>query len=311
MSKPKPRLGRGLNGILSGGKSSKADNTSPNSSAPARKAMSHSLPPVEGYKEIDVSSVVKSPYQPRKEIHPDALQDLANSIRSEGLLQPIVVRPTGKGYELIAGERRLQACRLLKMKRIPARVMQTSDASSATLTLIENLQREQLNPVEEALGFASLMKDFGLKQEETAERVGKARATIANSLRLLDLSREIQGYLSRNLISTGHAKVLLGLKDETLRSLLARRIVEDGLSVRDTEKQIRNLQAKSGSGSTSSRNNSPETNTAIESLEKDLEKHLRATVQLKHSGKKGRIIITYTDSEDLERILQQIGVKSS
>ncbi len=315
MAKPKPRLGRGLNGILSGGKDSsgtpvaveKAPKT-PSSGPPRRP-----LPAAPGYQEIAVDIVDRSPYQPRRDIPREKLEDLANSIRAEGLLQPIVVRPAGKKFELIAGERRLRAFELLGLKQIPARVMEIGDASSAALTLIENLQREQLNPVEEALGFASLMKDFDLTQEETAERVGKGRATIANSLRLLHLNSEIQGFLGRGLLSTGHAKVLLGVEDPALRSLMARRIIEEGLSVRETENQIKRLRARgtpSGEGSrTPGANRGAAADSALDALRKDLEGHLRAPVQVKQTGGKGRIIIQYNGNEDLDRILQQIGLR--
>ncbi|MBC2603703.1 ParB/RepB/Spo0J family partition protein [Puniceicoccus vermicola] len=312
MAKPKPRLGRGLNGILSGGKE-----TSSSGSAPKKKATpaatsappKRPLPPARGYQEIQVSLVKRSPYQPRKDIPTEKLQDLANSIRAEGLLQPIVVRPAGKEFELIAGERRLRAFELLNLKQIPARIMEIGDASSASLALIENLQREQLNPVEEALGYASLMKDFDLTQEETAERVGKGRATIANSLRLLHLNSEIQGFLGRGLLTTGHAKVLLGIEDPTLRGLLARRIIEEGMSVRETENQVKRLNARGSNQSTKKAADPGAENSALDSLRKDLEKHLRAPVQVKQTGKKGRIVIQFTGNDDLDRILQQLGMR--
>jgi len=312
MAKPKPRLGRGLNGILSGGKES-TDSAPPKKKAapksPASAPPKRPLPPARGYQEILVSQVKSSPYQPRKEIPKEKLQDLANSIRAEGLLQAIVVRPSGGNFELIAGERRLRAFELLKLKHIPARIMEIGDASSATLTLIENLQREQLNPVEEALGFASLMKDFDLTQEETAERVGKGRATIANSLRLLQLSPELQGFLGRGLLSTGHAKVLLGIEDPTLRGLMARRIIEEGLSVRETESQIKRLNQRSTTSTSKAGPNQSSEDGAIQALTRDLENHLRAPVQVKQSGKKGRIVIQFNGNDDLERILQQLGLR--
>ena len=310
MAKPKPRLGRGLNGILSGGKETspppagkkKAGSTTP--SAPPKRP----LPPARGYQDLPVSQVKRSPYQPRRDIPQEKLEDLANSIRAEGLLQPIVVRPVGDQFELIAGERRLRAFELLNMKQIPARVMEIGDASSAALALIENLQREQLNPVEEALGFASLMKDFDLTQEETAERVGKGRATIANSLRLLQLSPEIQGFLGRGLLTTGHAKVLLSIDDAALRSLMSRRIIEEGMSVRETENQVKRLNARSGSAARKNSTPSNE-NAALEDLSRNLENHLRAPVQVKQSGRKGRIVIQFSGNDDLDRILQQLGMR--
>lgn len=310
MANPKPRLGRGLNGILSGGKEAEAKPPPAKSAAaPAATPPKRPLPPARGYEEIPVASVARSPYQPRKEIARENLEELAESIRAEGLLQPIVVRAAGQGYELIAGERRLRAFELLGLKKIPARIMEIGDASSATLTLIENLQREQLNPVEEALGFASLMKDFDLTQEETAERVGKGRATIANSLRLLQLGPEIQGFLGRGLLSTGHAKVLLGIEDTGLRGLMARRIVEEGLSVRETENQVKRLRSRGGSSTGGRKGAGGDEDPAVEALRKDLEKFLRAPVHVKSSGRGGRITVDYADNDDLDRILERIGAR--
>jgi ParB family chromosome partitioning protein len=167
--------------------------------------------------------------------------ELAESIRQEGLLQPIVVREVEGRFQLIAGERRWRACKTLGLKTIIARIVQVSESSAAVISLIENLQRENLNPVEESLGYASLMRDFDLTQEAVAERVGKPRSSVANSLRLLQLDREVQGYLSKGMLSVGHAKVLLGLEDGQQRVLLARRVVERGLSVRDTERLVQGL----------------------------------------------------------------------
>ncbi len=309
MANPKPRLGRGLNGILAGGKPKEAATAEKSTSQTQSRPPKRPLPPARGYEEIPVSSVKSSPYQPRREIPQERLQDLANSIRAEGLLQPIVVRPTGEGYELIAGERRLRAFELLKLTKIPARIMETGDASSAALALIENLQREELNPVEEALGYASLMKDFDLTQEDTAERVGKGRTTVANSLRLLQLSSEIQGYLGRGLLSTGHAKVLLGVEDPTLRGLMARRIIEEGLSVREAENQIRRLKNRGTPRGTHRQKSPTVVDPELDGLRKEIEQHLRAPVQVKQSGEKGKITVEFNGNEDLDRILGLIGLR--
>jgi len=311
MAKPKPRLGRGLNGILSGGQEPSGTPAPKKNKSPAAEAAppKRPLPPARGYQEIAVSLVKRSPFQPRKEIPAEKLTDLANSIRAEGLLQPIVVRPVGKEFQLIAGERRLRAFELLKLKHIPARIMEIGDASSASLALIENLQREQLNPVEEALGYASLMKDFDLTQEETAERVGKGRATIANALRLLQLSPEIQGFLGRGMLTTGHAKVLLGVEDPSLRGIMARRVIEEGMSVRETENQIKRLNQRTSRPAGKPSSDPSKENSALDSLRKDLENHLRAPVQVKQTGKKGRIVIQFDGNDDLDRILQQLGLR--
>jgi ParB family chromosome partitioning protein len=328
MSNSKSRLGRGLGGLISGAGTNQPKSqasTSPAKKTPAKAstssargkqaaaakpaAVAASVPNAPGYREIEVKDIVANPYQPRREIHSEQIEELAKSIQSEGLLQPIVVREKKGKFELIAGERRLQAFKHLKLKSIPARIIEASDASSATLALIENLQRENLNPIDEALGYASLVRDFDLTQEAAAERVGKGRATVANALRLLTLGSEIQGFLSRRLISTGHAKVLLGLESAEHRKLLARRIIETGMSVREAESQVRRLKDSSGSSGKNSKSKAPEAEqTAIRDLEKRMGEHFNTRVALKHTPKKGRITIEYFGNDDLDRILEKLGL---
>ncbi|MEN8726161.1 MAG: ParB/RepB/Spo0J family partition protein [Lentimonas sp.] len=320
MANPKTRLGRGLGGLISGaGSSAKQSATTSAKKSPATKVTKKSTPTkavvapapsAPGYREIEVKAIIANPYQPRREINPQHVEELAKSIQSEGLLQAIVVRVKGKGFELIAGERRLHAFRHLGKKTIPARIIEASDASSATLALIENLQRENLNPIDEALGYASLVRDFDLTQEAAAERVGKGRATVANAMRLLGLNNEVRGYLSRRLLSTGHAKVLLSLEQDDYRTLLARRIIETGMSVRDAEQQVRRLKESSG-GSAKGRSKTAEAQeTAIRDLEKRIGDHFNTRVSVKHSAKKGKLTIEYYGNDDLDRILEKLGVSS-
>jgi ParB family chromosome partitioning protein len=302
----KSRLGRGLGSLIA-----KATPVPAAAAAPqvAPVAAPPSAPSAPGYNEIPVHSVEPSPYQARREIPPDQLEELAASIRSEGLLQPIVVRQSGDKYQLIAGERRWRAFQLLKIKSIPARVVQASDATSATLGLIENLQREGLNPIEEAHGFASLIRDFDLTQETAADRVGKGRATVANTLRLLTLDAEIQGYVGKNLISVGHAKVLLGLADAGERTILARRIIEEGLNVRATEKIVQTGKAVPVGGTRHRTRRLPaKDSAAVADIEKRLTSHLGARVAVIHTPKKGRIVIEYRGNEDLQRLIEKLGV---
>jgi len=325
MSSSKSRLGRGLGGLITGAGNTaekKYPDSSPKKAAkPATKkvaakktvpapAQGGSLPNVPGYSEIGLKQIVANPYQPRREINPQHIEELAKSITAEGLIQPIVVRQKKNKFELIAGERRFRAYQQLKRETIPARIIEASDASSATLALIENLQRENLNPVDEALGYASLVRDFDLTQEAAAERVGKSRAAVANALRLLSLSSEIQGFLSRRLISTGHAKVLLGLESEEHRKLLARRIIETGMSVREAEVQVRRLKEGGGTSRNSKSRKVPEAeSTAIRDLEKRMGEHFNTRVSLKHSPKKGKITIEYYGNDDLDRILEKLGLQ--
>lgn len=303
----KSRLGRGLGSLIA--KATPAPDAA-TASHVALVTVPHPAPSAPGYSEIPVHSVEPSPYQARREIPPEQLEELAASIRSEGLLQPIVVRQTGDKYQLIAGERRWRAFQLLKIRSIPARIVQAGDATSATLGLIENLQREGLNPIEEAHGFASLIRDFDLTQETAADRVGKGRATVANTLRLLSLDAEIQGYIGKNLISVGHAKVLLGLTEPAQRTILSRRIIEEGLSVRTTEKIVQTGKTVPGSGTKHRTRRLPAKDSAVVAdIEKRLTSHLGARVAVIHSPKKGRIVIEYRGNEDLQRVLEKIGVK--
>lgn len=259
--------------------------------------------------ELAVAKVEPNPHQPRREFEESQLTDLAESIRSEGLIQPIVVREVDGRFQLIAGERRLRAFKMLKLSKIPARIIKAGDSSSASMALIENLQRENLNPIEESMGYASLLRDFDLTQEQVAERVGKGRATIANSLRLLTLPDEVRGYLSTGLLSTGHAKVLLGLEAKQEQTLIARRIIEEGVSVRGAEGLIESLK-RSGKGKQSGgRTVTPAEAAAIEDIEKRMVSYLNAKVALKHAPKKGKIVIEYTGNDDLQRILGRIGLE--
>ncbi len=296
-SPQKSRLGRGLGGLISAAR-------------PAVVTPTASVPPGPGYLEIQVHLVEPSPYQARREIAPEQLAELAESIRSEGLLQPIVVRRHGEKFQLIAGERRWRAFQQLKIRAIPARIVEATDASAASIGLIENLQREGLNAIEEALGFASLVRDFDLTQETAAERVGRSRASVANALRLLSLDAEIQGYIAKDILSVGHAKVLLGIEDEATRSVLARRVIEEGLSVRHTEKLGKTSKGSAGAKSPGRRRAlATRDAAAVDSIEKRLTSHLGARVAVIHTPKKGRIVIEYRGNEDLQRLLEKLGVE--
>jgi len=303
---PKSRLGRGLGGLLAAAK--------PATPPPAAAAAPAPVTPptgVPGYQEILVSAIEPSPYQARREITPEQLKELADSIHSEGLLQPIVVRKVGDKFQLIAGERRWRAFQQLKIKTIPARIAEASNASSAALGLIENLQRENLNPMDEAHGFASLVRDFDLTQEVAADRVGKSRSSVANSLRLLSLDPEIQGYLGKHLLSTGHAKVLLGIDDAGQRLLLARRVIAEALSVRSTEKLVQTAKAAGGGSAVrTKRTGAPQDAAAVESIQRKLTSYLGSRVAMFHTPKKGKIVIEYRGNEDLQRLLEKIGVEA-
>ncbi|MFM7242461.1 MAG: ParB/RepB/Spo0J family partition protein [Opitutia bacterium] len=304
---PKKSLGRGLGNLIGGGVAKPAQPApvvpaaaaTPVAPAPAPAAAPNAL----AVTELPVASIVPNPHQPRKEFDETAVKELAESIRSEGLLQPIVVRKVKGGYELIAGERRLRAFKHLGQKFIPVRVIEASDATSAVLALLENLQRADLNPVDEAVGVASLMRDFNLTQEAVADRLGKPRASIANLVRLLQLDREILGYLGKGQLSTGHAKVLLGLEQQAHRVQVARLVVEKGLSVRATEAEVKAL------ASTKKTERKRAEKTVVADVQKRLSSHFSTPVAVFRKGVKGTIAIPFASDDELARLLERIGVK--
>ncbi len=304
----KSRLGRGLGGLIASATPAKPVSSvvagdADSGAEPARPRAP--APAVPGYREISVSLIEPSPYQARREFPAEQLDELAESIRAEGLLQPIVVRQHGEKYQLIAGERRWRAFQKLAFKTIPARLVEASNASAAAIGLIENLQREGLNPIEEAHGYASLIRDFDLTQDAAAGRVGKGRTSVANSLRLLSLDAELQGFLGKNLLTVGHAKVLLGVPDTAQRALLARRIIEGGLSVRAAEQLV----TSNKPGTSARRRRLPAADTtAVADIEKKLTSFLGARVAVQHTPKLGKIIIEYRGNEDLQRLLEKLGV---
>lgn len=297
---PKKSLGRGLGNLIGGGIAK------PAAPAPAPAAPAAPVAPVApGLQllELPVATIVPNPRQPRREFDEAAVKELAESIRSEGLMQPIVVRKTPAGYELIAGERRLRAFKHLGQKTITARVIDASDAASAVLALVENLQRADLNPVEEALGVASLMRDFSLTQEAVADRLGKPRATIANLVRLLSLDRETLGYLGKGQITAGHAKVLLGVEEPAQRVQLARLIIEKDLSVRAAEAAVKSLAV----GKKGERKRAEK--TVVDDVQRKLSSHFSSPVSVVRKGAKGVISISFSGDDDLARLLEKLGIR--
>ncbi len=274
------------------------------------KAQNSSGASAEGsFALLNAEAIVSSPFQRRKEFSASEIQELAESIRSEGLLQPIVVRALEAGsYELIAGERRLRACRHIGMTLIPARIVSVEDASAAVMGLIENLQRVDLNPVEEARGYGMLLTDFHMTQEEISQRVGKARSTVANSLRLALLENEILGYLAKGQLSTGHAKLLLGLPEGPERVLLARQVIEGALSVRETESLMRRAGREGGPKQKTKRLASAEEVASLRELEARMVSRLNAKVKIAHGGKGGRVVVYYKNNAELDGILKRMGM---
>jgi ParB family chromosome partitioning protein len=274
------------------------------------------VPERERVHEVSLARIVPSPLQPRKDFARDALQELIDSIRQHGIIQPLIVRPAaaspssggqaGARLELIAGERRWRAAQEVGLSQVPVIIRQASDLEVLELSLIENLQRADLNPIEEAQGYARLAGEFGMRQEDIAQKVGRSRAAVANALRLLDLDPQIQIWITQNLLSVGHAKVLLGLKLHEEQLLTAETVLRRNATVRDTERLVarqlgigrsRRKQAESGANS-----------AAIVDLQNRLQQHLGTHVTIHHGQKRGRIDIEYYGNDDLERVVTAIGL---
>jgi ParB family chromosome partitioning protein len=240
----------------------------------------------------------------------DQLRELVESIRERGIIQPLIVREGAEGYELIAGERRWRAAKELGLKEAPVIVRKASDREVLELALIENLQREGLNPIEEASAYQRLHKEFRLTQDEISRQVGKSRASVANAMRLLDLADEVQGLLKHGQLSVGHAKVLLSLKSADEQALLASQIVRGGLSVRAAEKMAAaKLSQSAGKTQPAARRAAArDAAPSIQRVQNLLTHHLATRVVLQHTPKKGTIQIEYYGNDDLSRLLELLGV---
>jgi ParB family chromosome partitioning protein len=255
-------------------------------------------------KVIDVSlaQLRPNPYQPRKTFDEDSIKELAESIKQHGVIQPIIVRTVLKGYEIIAGERRFRASQLCGNTTVPAVVRSFSDQQVMEIALIENLQREDLNAIETAIAYQALMDKFKLTQEELSMKVGKSRSHIANFVRLLSLPTEIKDNVSRGTISMGHARALVGIKDELIQKEFADRIVSQEWTVRDLEEAIQKLDAKQPESKTkvSQKKRDP----YIDHLEESLRDRFKTTVKIKQQKDKGKIELQYYSKQDLERLLE-------
>jgi ParB family chromosome partitioning protein len=245
--------------------------------------------------QLPVSQVRPNPYQPRQHFDPERLQELAHSLQTQGLLQPIVVRRQLDGFELIAGERRWRAAHLAGLETIPALVRRASDEEVLGLALLENLQRDDLNPLEEARAYQRLQSEFHLRQEDVAQYVGKDRSSIANALRLLKLPRVLQEDLETGRLTMGHARALLALESEEAQLRLRDQILASGLSVRETEAHVRAQKRTAADG------RSKPAHFVV--IEETLQHHLGTRVAIRPGRKHGKIEITYTGEDDLHRLL--------
>lgn len=298
MSAKKRGLGKGLDALLGASSNAKpgAEQSAVVQPAAVQAASGQAL------KELPVDVIQRGKYQPRRDMEPEALQELANSIKAQGVMQPIVVRPiSDKKYEIIAGERRWRATQQAGLDSIPVVIRDVSDEAAIAMALIENIQREDLNPIEEAASLQRLQKEFELTQEEVARAVGKSRSTVANMLRLMTLQSDVMRLVEHGDIEMGHAKALLALSSAD-QSRAAQTVVGKGLTVRQTEALVRSLQtpAKPGSTSTASDPN-------IKRLQDDLSRKLGSKVQISHTASgKGKLVLSYSSLNELDGILSHI-----
>ena len=302
----KTGLGRGLSSLL--GARPPADKKTKGEKKPA------STPPnatAEPPNEVPTGEILPGAMQPRNGFDDDSLNELAESIRENGIMQPLIVRPREGGYELIAGERRWRAAQIAGLARVPIVIRDVDDRTALELALVENLQRENLDPIEEAKGYAQLVDQFDLTQEEIAAKVGKNRATVANALRLIKLPAEVQTYVRDGLLSSGHAKVILGLKHAKDQIAAAKRVIKKELSVRQTEELLDALgQATPDKTRRGSARKPSTTDAHILDLESKLRERLGTKVSLRYRKGKGSVEIKFFNDEDLQRILENLGIKA-
>ena len=296
MTARKKRLGRGLDALLSKPAATAAESVEPGPDAPL--------------KQIPVDLLQRGQYQPRLDIRQDSLEELANSIKAQGVVQPIIARPIGKSsdtqrYEIVAGERRWRAAQMAGLESIPAVVRDLPDEAAIAMALIENIQREDLNPLEEARALDRLIREFDLTHGEAAEAVGRSRASVSNLLRLLDLSDKVKPMLEARQIEMGHARALLSISDGVQQHDAARQVISKGLSVRETERLVKHMLA--GPAEKTPPKKPASQSADIRRLEVEVSEKLGAKVSLQHTQKgAGKLVISYNNLDELDGILKHI-----
>ncbi len=311
MAAKKTGLGRGLDALLGPGVTETAPAQPAQTLATSAKAEGQTTAaPAAGLKTIPLDLLQPGAYQPRRDMHKETLEELADSIRTQGVLSPISVRPVDSGggaqrYEIIAGERRWRASQLAGIDEIPVVVRNVDDEGAAAIALIENLQREDLNPLEEAEGLKRLIDEFALTHQEAATAVGKSRAAVSNLLRLLDLAPQVLQLLASGDLDMGHARAILGLSGDRSQMEAAQHVLAKGLSVRDTEALVKRLQA--GKSAKPAKSSGSSIDPDIRRLQDDLSQKLAAKVAIQHSSKgKGKLVISYNSVDELDGILERI-----
>jgi ParB family chromosome partitioning protein len=301
----KPVLGRGLGALFTG-----ADKTPRVADKEPKAAASTESEPRQHVQLVPVAKIRPCPLQPRKSFSAESLQELADSIKEQGIVQPLIVRQVGQDYELIAGERRWRAAQMVGLPEVPVLVREADDRAVLELALIENLQRENLNAIEEAQGYAQLVSQFQLTQDQAAAKVGKSRAVVANALRLLKLPPEVQTLLRDNRLSVGHAKVILGLTAPEAQKLAAEKVLKNSLNVRKTEELVSFLQNQPtpANGNPARPRFIPQ-DAHLASIQTKIQERFGTKVSLRYQAGRGAVEIKFFSDDDLERILKVAGIE--
>jgi ParB family chromosome partitioning protein len=309
-STKKPVMGRGLEALL--GQISRRPEPAPGAPAPDSQPQPAKLPGDE-LANLPLDLLQRGKYQPRVDMRQESLDDLASSIKAQGIVQPIVVRPVegaapgeSQRYEIIAGERRWRAAQLAGLATVPAVIRRVPDEAAIAMSLIENIQRENLNPLEEARALERLISEFGITHQQAADAVGRSRAAVSNLLRLLELPDEISAFVERRELEMGHARALLGLTQRRQQIEVGTLVAKRGLSVRDTEGMVRSMLAKAAGGSAGAKE-SKALDPNVQRLQDELSEKLGAPVQIQHTGSgKGKVVVSYHSLDELDGILAHI-----
>ena len=292
MSSKKFGLGKGLNALI-------PEDTMKNS------IISNEANKSNGVELININLIKSNDNQPRKSFDDEKIMELAESIKHNGIIQPIILKKDNSEFVIIAGERRWRAAKLAHIKEVPAIIMDLTDKQVLEVSLIENIQREDLNSIEEAVAYKKLIEEFNLTQEELSKRLGKSRVSITNTMRLLNLSENVQQYLIEGVISEGHGRALLSIIDNKVQYELAQKVIDDKLSVRELEFLIKKMKSENGKTTKSTRS---ESNPYYKEIMNQLESHFGTKVNISNKNNKGKIEIEYYSEEDLQRILEIINL---
>ena len=311
MSTKKPVMGRGLEALL--GQMTRRPEPGATPAAPGAAPPPENKLPGDEFAHLPLDLLQRGKYQPRTDMRQESLQELADSIKAQGIVQPIVVRPVdgaagqSQRYEIIAGERRWRAAQLAGVATVPAVIRRVPDEAAIAMALIENIQRENLNPLEEARALERLISEFGITHQQAADAVGRSRAAVSNLLRLLELPDEVSAFVERRELEMGHARALLGLTQRRLQVEVGALVAKKGLSVRETEALVRSMLNKGGGGTTIGKDTAKALDPNVQRLQDELSEKLGAPVQIQHTGSgKGKVVVSYHSLDELDGILGHI-----